>query len=148
LIEFRRIAGSSTPNIVETTIGGGINTTSGTPVSTGAGVTLTKQNNGIVTALGFVQCFAELGVTRLNYQVYFSTVGIPAEGAAPNAGDIEISPTASAVDPYGDGVNSTLPLTGYISGVTGTFYVYVVFWSGGGVYPNYSAGGQLIVRED
>lgn len=109
------------------------------------GVTVTTTRTVNVTVTGELDGFASGATGRLNYELVYSTTRIPNSGQPLNAGDAVLGNVA-VIDVATTTTSFTLPLVGFKSGVTGTFYVYVAFGTGNGAPTNNLHAGSLNVQ--
>jgi hypothetical protein len=143
-MKFKSLTSGTTANVASVLIGGRT-TTSGSPVSTGYGVSLTVKNSGHVIGQSVQDAFLTAGATRMNFQLFYSTVSIPAAGSAPNGGDI--GGKVSLLDAAATVMSATFPNLLYVTGATGTFFVYLAFYVGNAADTLNLDQGILIVQE-
>ena len=103
------------------------NTASITPISSGMGITIVPTWTGNILILGTARAQNGTSGDGVMVQLYRSTIGIPAEGSAPNGADVSLK-SATITENTNIGafdVDLTYKDTGLTPGAT---YYYYVTW--------------------
>lgn len=78
------------PQLKHTFMNAGANTTSGSYVSTGIGMSVKLGRHLLLWFMGYIVWFTSTGANEARARIFFSTIGIPALGAAPDPSDLAL----------------------------------------------------------